>query len=228
MNRHRVGNSRISGLLPTIFAGRGVALPLDEPRGETRQRIDLNGSWERHFGDRPLDVVTVPSSLRPAGYYQLKRKFLMPHLSPQQRAVLHFEAITYHGRVFINGKELGTMAPYVPHEFDITPHVKEGSNAIDVAIVDIRPDPSGAGKDEIDFGVAIGWEVYGGIIRDVYVEIRPAAFIDNVRFGYKLESEYRRAACRAQVYVSSSVASSGDVALLTSSGKGSDASSGRG
>jgi hypothetical protein len=53
--------------------------------------------------------------------------------------------------------------------------------------------------------------VYGGIIRDVYVEIRPAAFIENVRFGYKLDNDYRRAACLAQVYVSSTVASSGQV-----------------
>ena len=219
MNRHMDGNSRISGLLPTIFAGRGAALPLDKPHGDTRQRIDLNGSWERHFGDRPFDIITVPSSLRPAGYYKLKRKFVMPHLSSRQRAVLHFEAITYHGRVFVNGNELGTMAPYVPLEFDVTPHVKEGSNAIDVAIVDIRPDPSGAGKDEIDFGVATGWEVYGGIIRDVYVEIRPAAFIDNVRFAYELENEYRHAACRVQVYVSSSVANSGNVEVRLFSGK---------
>jgi hypothetical protein len=220
MNRHRRGSLlEVSGLLPTFFASRSATLLLDKPGGETRQRVDLNGSWERHFGDRPLDVVTVPSSLRPAGYYRLKRKFVMPHLSSGQRAMLHFEAITYHGRVFINGKELGTMAPYVPHEFDITAHVKEGSNSIEVAIVDIRPDPSGTGKDEIDFGVAIGWEVYGGIIRDVCVEIRPAAFIDNVRFGYKLENEYQRAACRVQVYVSSSVASSGDVEVRLFSGK---------
>lgn len=219
MNRQRVGNSQISGLLPTIFAGRSAALPLNGSGGEARQRLDLNGSWERHFGDRPFDVVNVPSSLRPAGYYQLKRKFVMPHLSAHQRAVLHFEAITYHGRVFVNGKELGTMAPCVPHEFDVTPHIKEGSNAIEVAIVDIRPDPSGAGKDEIDFGVTLGWEAYGGIIRDVYVEIRPAAYIDNVRFGYKLENDYRHASCRAQVYVSSSVAMSGNVEVRLFSGK---------
>ena len=220
MNRHGRGSFLgSSGLLPVVFTDRSAALSLDESGGEARQRLDLNGSWERHFGDRPLDVVTVPSSLRPAGYYQLKRKFVMPHLSSRQRAVLHFEAITYHGRVFINGKEIGTMAPYVPHEFDITQEVKEGSNAVEVAIVDIRPDPSGAGKDEIEFGVAIGWEVYGGIIREVYVEIRPAAFIENVRFGYKLEHEYGRAACRAQVYVSSSVASSGDIEVRLFSGK---------
>lgn len=220
MNRQRSGTIlESSALLPAVFAGGTNAFLQGESGEETRQRIDLNGSWERHFGNMPYDVVTVPSSLRPAGYYQLKRKFVMPHLSSRQRAVLHFEAITYHGRVFINGKEIGTMVPYVPHEFDITPRVKEGSNAIELAIVDIRPDPSGAGKDAIDFGVAIGWEVYGGIIRNVFVEIRPAVYIENVRFGYLLENEYRRVTCRVVVYISSSLASSGSFDVQMFSGK---------
>ncbi len=219
MTRNRLRNSlEISILQSAILGGSGTPVPLDESGGETRQRIYLNGTWERYIGGKPYDLITVPSSLRPAGYYQLKRKFVMPRLSSQQRAVVHFEAITYHGRLFINGNELGTMAPYVPHEFDITPHVNEGSNDIAVAIADIRPDPSGAGKDEIDFGVVIGWEVYGGIIRDVYVEICPAAFIDNVRFGYKLEDAYRRAVCRAQVQVSSSISGLGQVEVRLFSG----------
>jgi hypothetical protein len=219
MNRHGIGHSlEVPALLPAFFVGHGAALALDEPGGESRQRLDLNGTWERHIGAKLYDLVTIPSSLRPAGYYQLKRKFVLPHLSPQKRAVLHFEAITYHGRVFVNGDELGTMVPYVPYEFDITPHVNEGSNAIEVAIADIRPEPNGAGKDEIDFGVVTGWEVYGGIIRDVYVEVRPAVFIENVRFGYRLEDEYRSGVCRAQVYVLSSTAGSGQVEVRLFSG----------
>ncbi|MFN8009207.1 MAG: glycoside hydrolase family 2 TIM barrel-domain containing protein [Terriglobia bacterium] len=220
MNRDRLASYlEASDLLPAVFASRSTSLLLDKQGSESRQRLDLNGTWERNFGDRLLDFVAVPSSLRPSGYYQLKRNFVMPRLSPRQRAVLHFEAITYYGHVSINGNELGSMVPYVPHEFDITPYVKEGSNAIEVAIADMRPAPSGAGKDEIDFGVVIGWEVYGGIIRDVYVEIRPAAFIENVRFAYKLDPEYRRATCRAQVYVSSSVASPGRIEVRLFSGK---------
>src|SRR5262249_597209 len=54
-------------------------------------------------------------------------------------------------------------------------------------------------------GVNPGWEAYGGIIRDVYAELRPAAFIDNVRFSYKLAKEYVRAICNVQVFLSSSV-----------------------
>ena len=180
----------------------------------TRSRVDLNGQWERRVGGELYDIVEVPSSLRPTGCYQLRREFLLPELSPHQRAMLHFDAITYFGRVSVNGTELGTMGPYVPYEFDCTRQCRKGSNAIQVAIADLTPEPSGAGKDELALGVNRGWEAYGGIIRDVYLEVRPAAFIDNVRFGYKLNSDYTRAACRAQVMVSSSTETSGYVALV--------------
>jgi hypothetical protein len=139
----------------------------------------------------------------------------LPALLARERAIVHFDAITYHGRLFVNGAELGTMGPYVPYEFDITAQAKEGKNQIDVAIADLTPDPTGAGKDEIALGVNPGWEAYGGIIRDVYVEIRPAAFIDRVRLKYQLPSGFSVAACQARVFISSSVTVAGhlEVAL---------------
>ena len=160
------------------------------------------------------DIIEVPSSLRPSGYYQLRREFLLPEISPRLRAMLHFDAITYFGRVSVNGTELGTMGPYVPYEFDCTRPSRKGNNAIQVAIADLAPDPSGAGKDELALGVNPGWEAYGGIIRDVYLEVRPAAFIDNVRFGYKLNADYTHAACRAQVTVSSLTETTGNIELV--------------
>jgi len=181
------------------------------PSASSRSRVDLAGAWERHVHGKLLDVIPVPSSQRPLGFYHLRREFLLPALSGRERAIVHFDAITYHGRVFVNGTELGTMGPYVPYEFDITAQAKEGKNQIDVAIADLTPDPTGAGKDEIALGVNPGWEAYGGIIRDVYVEIRPAAYIDNVRLAYQLLNGFSRASCRARVLIASSVATAGHV-----------------
>ena len=56
-----------------------------------------------------------------------------------------------------------------------------------------------------------GWEAYGGIIRDVYVELRPAAYIENVQLGYELSEGYTKASCRARVFVSSSAPTSGQL-----------------
>jgi len=60
-----------------------------------------------------------------------------------------------------------------------------------------------------------GWEAYGGIIRDVYAEVRPAAFVDNVRLGYKLERGYTRGVCQAQVRVSSTTETAAQVELVS-------------
>ncbi len=204
-----------STVLPALShaVGAFTSAP-SEPVAGTRSRVDLNGQWERRVGGELYDIVEVPSSLRPSGCYQLRREFLLPELSPHQRAMLHFDAITYFGRVSVNGTELGTMGPYVPYEFDCTRQSRKGNNAIQVAIADLTAEPSGAGKDELALGVNRGWEAYGGIIRDVYLEVRPAAFIDNVRFGYKLNADYREAACHAQVMVSSLTETSGNIELV--------------
>src|SRR5208283_4948966 len=186
--RKNTNAGRRQGIQQSVTVQAGLAAALSgmppAPSSRLRSRVDLAGTWERHVHGKLVDVIPVPSSLRPLGFYHLKHEFLLPVHTGQQRAIVHFDAITYHGRVFVNGSELGTMGPYVPYEFDFTAHAQEGKNQIDVAIADLHPDPAGAGKDEIALGVNPGWEAYGGIIRDVYVEIRPAAFIDNVRFAY--------------------------------------------
>jgi hypothetical protein len=168
-----------------------------------RSRIDLNGVWERHIHGELFDTIAVPSSQRPVGLYRLRRTFMLPRLARGERAWLCFDGITYFGRVSVNGVELGTLGPYVPYGFEFTGQAKEGKNQIEVAIADGCPEPSGAGRDEIALGVNPGWEAYGGIIRDVYVEVRPAAFIENMRFGSTLNKDYTQASCRVQLYTSS-------------------------
>ena len=214
-NRRRfVRTLGASAVVPALSHALGGFASPSSPSAGSRSRVDLNGQWTRHVANKPYDIVEVPSSLRPSGYYQLRREFLLPELSPHERAILHFDAITYFGRVWVNGVELGTMGPYVPYEFDCTRASRQGANTIQVAIADLTPDPSGAGKDELALGVNPGWEAYGGIIRDVYLEVRPAAFVDNVRFGYKLSPDYTQAACRAQVMVSSLAETSGNLELV--------------
>ncbi len=216
MNRDPMGTRKNLARLPlAVWGVSPLSAVVPSSASTSRSRVDLAGAWQREVHGKLLDVIEVPSSRPPLGFYRLRRDFSLPALSPRQRAILHFDAITYHGRVFVNGAELGTMGPYVPYEFDFTAHAQAGKNQIDVAIADLHADPTGAGKDEIALGVNPGWEAYGGIIRDVYVEIRSAAFIDNLRLGYQLTSGYTQASCQARVFISSSVAAGGrlEVAL---------------
>jgi len=191
-------------ILPVVPGALGRSKNEGSPASRSmRSRVDLNGEWERIIDGQRYDVISVPSSQHPVGNYSLQREFLLPRLSGGQRAVLHFDAITYYGRAFVNDAELGAMGPYTPYEFDCTRQAKEGSNAVRVEIADLVPFRDGKGRDELALGVSSGWEAYGGIIRDVYLELRPAAYIENVRLAYQLQDGYSRAACQARVYVSS-------------------------
>ena len=208
----------------TILSGPSAALAAQaaatsETSGSGRSRISLNGEWERYVGQDLYDVIPVPSSLHPSGFYRLMRESLLPRLSSHQRAFVHFDAVNYHGRILVNGTELGTTIPYVPFDFEFTRLAKEGKNGVEVAVADFVPDPSGAGKDELALGVNPGWEAYGGIIRDTYVEVRPASFIDNVRFGYKLSSDYSQAACQIRLYLSSTSEVKGQIHVSLFHGK---------
>jgi beta-glucuronidase len=179
----------------------------------TRARADLQGIWERHVNGELFDAIPVPSSLRPLGNYRLKRHCLLPKLAAGQRAYLHFDAVNYFSRAFVNEVELGKLGPYVPYEFEATQVLREGNNAVEVSIADLRGEPNGAGKDEIELGVSPGWEASSGIVHDAYIEYRPPAFIENARLGYEFSGNYSKASCRAGVFLNSSVQASGHVVI---------------
>ncbi|MDI7275967.1 MAG: glycoside hydrolase family 2 TIM barrel-domain containing protein, partial [Anaerolineae bacterium] len=178
---------------------RGVA---PQPTGDCRQRISLTGSWERYVAGTLRDSVQVPSSLRPSGFYRLQRQVFLPRLVVGQRVIVHFDAIMNHGTVYFNGCWVGEMGPYVPYEFDVTPHVVEGSNLVAVDIADLGPAPEGRGEGEADLNNNYGWETYGGIVRDAYLELRPGAYIENLRLAYEFSEDWREATCRARLFLS--------------------------
>ena len=212
-----LGASTILSSAPAVLGAEVITA--SGPKSTGRSQVSLNGEWGRYIGPDLYDFVQVPSSLRPSGFYRLKREILLPKLTSQQSAFIHFDAVNYFGRASVNGTELGTTIPYVPFDFEFTRQAREGKNSIEVAVADLVPDPTGAGKDEIALGVNPGWEGYGGIIRDASIEVRPATFIDNVRFGYKLTSDYSKAACQVRFYLSSASAAKGQLHVSLFQGK---------
>lgn len=175
-----------------------------------RAVVNLNGDWERRVHGKTVGTLPVPSSLRPSGMYSLRREFLLPRLISTERAVLRFNAVNYHATVLLNDKLLGTTIPYVPQEFDCTRQAQEGRNNVEVQIIDAGSGAGGLGKRHVDFGSTGGWETYGGIIRDASVELRSASYIENVRFAYRLDDGFRKAACSATVFVSSNESGDAD------------------
>lgn len=200
------------------FAGGSAALLADtansaETTARGRSRVSLNGFWEQWMAGQRLRLVSVPSSCRPLGAYELRHQFVFTRLVAGERAVLYFGAITYFARVFFNGKELGTMSAYIPYEFDVTGLLRERDNEVRVQIADLTPEASGAGADEIALGINPGWEGYSGIIREVWIELRPSSYIDNARLTYSLEAQYRAAACKLRVWTDSRTAGPGRLGI---------------
>jgi beta-galactosidase/beta-glucuronidase len=189
--------SAVLAAVPEVSIARSTL-----PASASRSRISLNGEWKHHISGKTYATTTVPSSRRPSGFYSLHRTFAVPRLARGERAFLHFEAITYYGRAAINARPLGTLGPYTPHEFEFTAYAKEGANDIEVALADLVPFPDGTAKAEIELGIHSGFEAYGGIIREVWAEIRPASFIENIRLAYDLSQDYSACTARPKAFVS--------------------------
>lgn len=185
---------------------------------ESRQRIPLAGDWERYLANVFQGFVQVPSSQSPAGFYRLQRQVFLPRLDAGRRLIAHFVAIMNHATLYVNGCRVGGMGPYVPYEFDVTPHISEGGNIIAVDIADLGPTPDGQGEGEADLCNNYGWETYGGIIRDAYLEIRSGAYIENLRFAYEFDADYCQAACRTRAYLSTAAPAQGTLRVTLDDG----------
>ena len=122
--------------------------------------VSLNGIWKYRVGFGDFSDISVPFSRLPVGRSECVKKFDMLELS--DKIFLKFDGITYYAKVTLNGVALGEMLPYSEYEFDVTEIVKQKENTLTVVLEDINR----------AFGPSNGWENFGGIIRDVYLELR--------------------------------------------------------
>lgn len=180
---------------------RLVLLLLFSGISQAVDRVDLGGRWERRIGGKLYDVIDVPSSYRPVGAAVLSRAFDLPSFDANRRVVLRFEGVAHEARVSVNGVESGRLGPWTPYEFDVTKSVRRGANRIEVEVNDWQTPlgPSGA------------WEAYGGIVRETFIEIRPEAFVENVRVRYSLNASRDAVAGSIDVFLSSTRPSQGKV-----------------
>jgi len=148
------------------------------------------GDWER---------VTVPDFRGPTkergrwtGYY--RTRFRWPRPAEGRRVYVAFRGVDYYAAVYVNGWCAGSHEGFfAPFAFDITGVLEEDN----VLVVEVRNDypMMGVGGTRLDgdkmyAATGPGWDdpVHGwhhcppgaGIYNDVYVEERPALFVDDV------------------------------------------------
>lgn len=159
------------------------------------------------------------------GYQWLyTRTFVKPELAEGQRTILRFDGIDSLADIFLNGDHIGETANmFVPHEFDVTRRLREGTNTVQVLLRSVRREAQdatvgvlghalgGAGADGESFrkaGHMGGWDIFprlfvSGLWRGVELEIRQAVRIDQTSWLVQKLDVGRRTAqlhvtCRVQ------------------------------
>lgn len=207
---------RVLNLQGRAFVSRVVFFVLIlsgfSPPAFAQQRISLAGYWERWIAGQLYDTVLVPSSYHPVGTATLARNLELPQIASGQRLLLRFEGISGNGVLRFNGRQIGTLAPYTPHVFDVTSDAWPGKNEIQMELVDWQA--------PLGLGPAAAWEAWGGIIYDAYAEIRTDPYIENARLSYQLSPDFRSADCTLDVFVRATAAQKVQLAFDLLRGQG--------
>ena len=158
--------------------------------------MNLNGEWDfRVVSERDTAYkINVPfcaeselSGLKLKGFINecvYERKFEKPKTELTERIILHFGAVDYEAKVYINGKYVGKHAGgYTPFSFDITEFVVGGENTVTVKVYDDITDNVPSGKQclkEESFGCF--YTRCTGIWQTVWLEIVPTNHITYIKY----------------------------------------------
>ena len=114
-----------------------------------------------------------------------KRTVTVTEKQLKGRAVLHFGAVDYCAKVFVNGELAGThKGGYVSFEFDVTSLLKAGENEIAVYAEDNTRDrliPSGKQSEQYN-SYGCFYTRTTGIWQTVWLEFTPKAYISRVQY----------------------------------------------
>jgi beta-galactosidase len=135
------------------------------------QKLDLPHTWNR------FDATdNNPGYRRDESWYT--KEITIPDVDNNLIFMLNFEGVNISCDVYVNGQKAGShTGGYVGFKVDITPHIKEGGTNRIAVRVDNGVDKNIIPSQKSDFFL------YGGIVRDVWLEILPLPNIKNVQIS---------------------------------------------
>jgi beta-galactosidase/beta-glucuronidase len=167
----------------------------------------LNGSWHFEFDDKNLgesqqwysshtfsEKIQVPfvyqcnisgiedKTYHPIMWYQ--RNFSLPQNFDNSNVLLHFGAVDYKAKVWLNGIYIGEHeGGYTPFHFDITPFVKTSvENYLVVKVIDKKDCTQPRGKQYWkEYNEMCWYQPSSGIWQSVWLENTGSSHIDYVR-----------------------------------------------
>lgn len=179
----------------------------------SRLLIDLSGTWRFRADDgsgfagewyarelrEPLHLpvpasyndLTEDIALRDhSGWVFYQRPLALPPLPAGTRAVLRFDAVTHHARVYLNGELLTEhTGGFLPFEAELTGKLLPGDNLLTVAVsnrIDLTTLPVGTETPMIGGGSPRGSQPnfdffnYAGITRPVRLYTTPASYLRDI------------------------------------------------
>ncbi len=125
-----------------------------------------------NVGNIPLHYASPSAYETVCGY---RHDIDVPKEIIGQKVFLQFDGAAHIAEVFLNNESVGThYCGYTPFRIDISDTLRAGKNTIAVKL-DCTENP-----DIPPFGNVIDYLTYGGIYRDVWLDIRPNTYIENV------------------------------------------------
>jgi beta-glucuronidase len=175
----------VAALLLTLA---GAAAPSAAPKAVERTSLSLDGTWRfRIDSRRDWTPVEVPHTWNVMAAYHdyegvawYQRTFKLPRV-PGARVTLRFGAVFYEARVSVNGVDVGRHeGGYTPFELDITSAARPGRSNVVLVRVDNR-----RSRDRIPARLTPNWSFdwwnYGGIVRDVAVQLTSRVYVAHQR-----------------------------------------------
>jgi beta-galactosidase/beta-glucuronidase len=189
-----------------------------QPQFQRQQWQTLNGQWEFEYDDNNAGLnedwasgsrkftrrIVVPfapetkksgigdTSFHPIVWY--RRAITVPAGWNGKRVLLHFGAVDYRSRVWLNGRSLGDHeGGNVPFQFDITGNLKTGSNVITVRAEDPPTDryiPRGKQYWEPK-SRSIFYTRTTGIWQPVWLEATGDSFLERVRITPSVDGDVK-------------------------------------
>ena len=163
-----------------------------------RKRFYLNDNWKfseeysedmikQTYDDHNMEEVRIPHTCKELPYhyfdekeYQMlcgyRKKIEVPKNWKNKHIELTFEGIAHDCEVYVNGKKAGEHhCGYTAFSMDISDKLKVGEENLIVVKADSRET-----LNIPPFGNVIDYMTYGGIYRDVYIEVKEKNYIKDI------------------------------------------------
>jgi len=198
-HRGRRGQSEFHRSLNGRWKFKWVRRPDDRPKDFWRPEFDVSAwgeiavpsNWQMQGYDVPIYLNSpypfrknppfVQHEFNPVGSY--RREFEIPQAWAGRQVFIHFDGVESAFYLWVNGTRIGySQDSRTPAEFNITPHLRNGKNAL---AVEVYRWSDGSYLECQDF-----WRL-SGIFRDVYLFSTPAVHIRDFEVTANLADDYR-------------------------------------